>query len=71
MSWILSRECKAFLELRKSVFEAREIAASIRLNWDASKSETERDRKAATLLLTLADEIERLRPELRVETETH
>jgi hypothetical protein len=54
-------------ELQRSIAGARVIAADIRRNWDRYKNESERERSAATLLLTLADELERLEPALRPE----
>lgn len=44
--------------------EARRLAEDVRSNWDRYQNETERERRMATLLLALADELVRLRPEL-------
>jgi len=52
-------------EIRKDIENAREIAASIRLRYSRGYAQDPDTRKAATLLLTLADELERARPELR------
>jgi len=52
-------------KLRPIIAEARETAASIRLRYDRGQPTDTPTRKAATLLLTLADELEAVRPELR------
>lgn len=51
--------------LRGDIYDAREIAAAIRESWDLYRDGGRRERRAATLLLVLADEVERLRPELK------
>lgn len=57
-------------ELRRDITEARDIAQQFRLFWQIGGEVDKRQRRAATLLLVLADEIERLRPEVKPETET-
>jgi hypothetical protein len=56
--------------MKEMIESARIIAAGIREDWDSYQNVDARERKAATLLLHLADEVERLRPELKPEEET-
>jgi len=46
------------------VIDARDVAASIRQDWDRYQNVCERERKAATILLSLADELVKALPPL-------
>lgn len=52
-------------DLKRKLAEARDLAQQFRMFLQIGGEVDRRQRRAATLLLVMADEIERLRPELK------